>query len=239
MRKRVGARRDGAIIFEEFEEGDPRRGPHSPEERAKAAAMIDAPKRWHQRSPDIDWFAVRLQFGRGLKLRLVARMFGIPQSTTAEHRREDKWIPLMTERDRRTLSRLVWLAGIARGVGKTRKGRAMLRAWSDWSVLERKPTATFEPQDPLGAPQPVAFNPEEFPDDAYYTEADPKCEDRFAMRTRLDELIARMERDVAEEAARENCETVEGMAGDEGRPAESATGREGVVSVGAAEPASA
>jgi hypothetical protein len=190
--------------FPEFEDGDPRRGPHSLEERADAASLIAAPGRWHYRRPEIDWYAVRLQCGRGIKPSEAARMFDIGVSTIEEHRRKGRWPAVMSERDRRRLSRLVWLAGIARGLGDNEASRAALKKMSEWRLPEARTPPTFELQDKHGAAEAARFNAEEFPDDAYYTDADPRRDDRLAMRSRLDELIARMERDVARGAAPED-----------------------------------
>jgi hypothetical protein len=185
----------------EFPDGDPRRGPHSLEEMAEAAALIRAQGRWHYRMPDVDWYAVGLQYGRGLKPLELARMFGIGSSSVDEQRRKGKWPKIMSERDRRRLARLVWLAGIVRGAGDDEASRAALRKISEWRLVEREKPPGFELQDKYGAADAAAFNPEEFPDDAYYTDADPRRDDRIAMRSKLDELIARMERDVAHGAA--------------------------------------
>jgi hypothetical protein len=206
----------------EFPEGDPRRGPHSLEEMAEAGALIDAPGRWHYRRPEIDWYAVQLQRGRGFKPPEVAEMFGIGLATVDQHRRKRKWPKVMSERDRRRLSRLVWLAGIARGAGDDDASRAKLRKMSEWRLLRREAPPTFELLDRHGAAEAATINYEEFPDDAYYTDADPKRDDRIAMRSKLDELIARMERDVARGAAPGDGALVEKVADDARRPAEPA-----------------
>jgi hypothetical protein len=200
----------------EFEDGDPRLGPHSLEERAEAAAMMEAPGRWHYRRPDIDWFAVQLQRGRGFKTNEAADMFGIGRPTVDEHRRKGKWPRILSERDRRRLSRLVWLAGIARGLGEDETSRAMLRKTSEWRLLAAHRPPVFELQDKQGAAEAATINSEEFPDDAYYTDADPRREDRIAMRSKLDELVARMERDVLRGQAPGDGALVPEVAHDEG-----------------------
>jgi len=177
----------GGKEIAEFEEGDPRRGPHTLEERAEAAALIEAAGRSHYRRPEIDWYAVRLQCGRGLKPLEAARMFNIGQSSVEGCRRRDgDWPAVMSERDRRRLSRLVWLAGIARGLGDNEASRAALKEMSEWRLPERKTPPTFELQDRYGAAE-ATIN----------TTADPARDEHLAVRSKLDELIARMTRDGA------------------------------------------
>lgn len=207
--------RPSALVFEEFEEGDPRRGPHTPEERAEAAAYMMAPNRWHRLAPGVDWFAVWLQYGRGFNALQLARRFDIGDSTISNRKRDEHWVSPMSERDRRKLSMLVWLAGIARGAGESEASREALKASSEWRLPEQQAPPRYRPYDPNGAPQTVTFI-NEFPDDAYYTAADPKRDDRIAMRSKLDELIARMERDVARGITHPEGKVVSQLAGDQG-----------------------
>jgi hypothetical protein len=223
---------DGSIVFEEFEEGDARRGPYSFDERAHAAACVLAPKRWHNIKRDVDWFAVRLQFGRGLTGVELAKRFGIGDSTISGRQRDEGWKPAMSVRDRRRLARLVWLGGLVRGVGDDPGHRDVLKAWSEWRDLEEVVLPTFEPLDRMGAPRTATFNQGKF-DDVHHGAADPKQGERLAIRRKLDDLIARMERDVVRRNARTEGEVAADVAGHPGGSAEPAPGREGVERVGA------
>jgi hypothetical protein len=219
-----------AGVYDEFKEGDPRRGPHSPGERAEAATLVFAPNRWHRQTPGVDWFAVQLQFGRGFKAEQLGMMFGIGDSTIAGRKRKGNWIQPMSERDRRKLARLVWLGGIARGLGEEEKSRDALRAMSEWRLPEELTPRTFVPQDRDGT-RTVTIN-QEIPNDIYYTAADPKRDERIAMRNRLDELIARMERDVARGKTTPDGYVVPELAEDAGGTDEAEGDIAGVESVG-------
>jgi hypothetical protein len=58
-----------------FPEDDPRAEMPSSEQRAKAVKMMQAKGRWHYRNKSVDMLAARLQFGRGMPILRVARMF--------------------------------------------------------------------------------------------------------------------------------------------------------------------
>lgn len=230
-------RADGAIIFEEFEEGDPRR--EIPlEERAEAAAYLKAHKRWHHRRHGVDWFAVQLQFGRGLTGIELAKRFSIGDSTISTRQRDERWIRPMSERDRRRLSRFVWLGGLARGAGHDPESREALKASSEWRLPEEVAPPKFTLLDPQGAPVTATFN-QEIPNDIYYSAADPKREDRFAMRRKLDDIIARVERDVAGRKALRDGEVVPEVAGGARGSDEPAAAGEIVDPLGATDAASA
>jgi hypothetical protein len=232
------ARADGAIVFDEFEEGDPRRE-ISLEAQAEAGAFMTTHKRWHGRKYGVDWFAVQLQFGRGFTGRELAHRFGIGDSTISARKDEERWIRPMSERDRRRLSQFVWLAGIWRGAGDDPESRAALKASSEWRLPEEVAAPKFMLLDPKGAPVATTFN-QETPDDVYYSSADPKREERFAMRQKLDDLIACMERDFAREDANPDCEMVQDDVAAVARgPDGPAPAGEAVDPLGAAEPVSA
>lgn len=229
-------RADGAMIFEEFEEGDPRRV-ISLEEQMESGAFMMAHKRWHARQHGVDWFAVQLQFGRGFTGRELAHRFGIGDSTISARQDEERWIRPMSERDRRRLSQFVWLAGLARGAGDDPESREALKASSEWRLPEEVVAPKFRLLDPQGAPVAATFN-HEIPDDIYYSAADPSREDRFAMRRKLDDIAARMVRDViAAKAARDGGVRHE-VAGDTGGIHEPAAAGEDLDPVGAEEPVS-
>jgi hypothetical protein len=231
-------RDDGAIVFEEFEESDPRRV-ISLEAQAEAGAFMTAEKRWHRRRYGVDWFAVQLQFGRGFTGRDVAKQFRIGDSTISSRQDEEHWVRPMSERDRRRLSQYVWLAGIWRGAGDEAESREALKAWSEWRLPEEAAPLKFKLLDAKGAPATAAFN-QEIPDDIYYSPADPQREDRFAMRRQLDEIIAGVQRDVAERhALRDGDLGAQEVAGYAPGAEESTAAGEALDTVGASEPASA
>ena len=229
-------REDGSIVFEEFEEGDPRRVIPL-EQQMEAGAFVRAHKRWHARRHGVDWFAVQLQFGRGFTGRDLAHRFGIGDSTISSRQDEEKWVRPMSERDRRRLSQFVWLAGIWRGAGDDPESREALKASSEWRLPEEAVPLKFKLLDSKGAPVAATFN-QEIADDIYYSAADPKREDRFAMRRKLDDIAARMEQDVARRKALREGGLGPVVAGDAGWPDESALPGEVVDPVGAPEPAS-
>jgi hypothetical protein len=230
------ARDDGAIMFEEFEQGDPRRE-ISLEAQAEAGAFMTAEKRWHYRRHGVDWFAVQLQFGRGFTGRDVAKRFGIGDSTISARQDDERWIRPMSERDRRRLSQYVWLAGIWRGAGDDPESREALKASSEWRLPEEVVPPKFKLLDPKGAPVAATFE-QEIPNDIYYSPADPKREDRFAMRRKLDDLIACAQRDIAGQETAGADEVAPEVAGDARRLDQPAAAGEVLDPVGEAEPTS-
>jgi hypothetical protein len=106
----------------------------------------------------------------------------------------------MLEDERRRLSALIWLAGVERLPAGDTDRREALKSASEWRlrVRERR-EPDWQDAQPTANDQPGTSV--EFPDDAYYTDADPRRDDRIAMRNKLDDLIARIERDIAREAA--------------------------------------
>jgi hypothetical protein len=224
-------REDGTIVFAEFEEGDPRRE-IALEARAEAGAYVTAHKRWHHCKHGVDWFAVQLQFGRGLNGCELAQRFGIGDSTISTRKRDERWVRPMSERDRRRLSQFVWLGGLARGAGDDPDSREALKASSEWRLPDEVAAPKFKLLDPQGAPVAATFK-QEIPDDIYYGPADPRREDRIEIRSKLHDLVARMERDIAEEEARENGEVAAAeLAGVAGGSYEPEAAGEDVVSVG-------
>lgn len=217
----------------EFEEDDPRRGPFSLEEIAEAALLAGWKGRWHGRKRSVDWLAVQLQYGRGRTAQALAWAFGIGDSTIGTHKEREGWISLMSEGDRRDLARQVWIAGVACIAPDDAGSREALTAASEWRLPQDRTPATWQRKDKGGAPMTMTLN-EEIPHDAYYSEADPRRADRIEMRDSLDELLGRMERDVARGQTRPEEDVVPELAGDEGRVAEPEADREDLDAVGAA-----
>jgi hypothetical protein len=146
------------LLFDEFEPDDPRRGPHLQETRTEAAALARAPNRWHARNPRVDWLAVRLQFGRGLKSYETALMFSIGLSTIDRRRCMERWLPLLAEVDRRRLSAIVWLAGVARLDLDDPTARDTLKAASEWRSIQRPAPLVWREKEPLGEPLRFVVN---------------------------------------------------------------------------------
>ncbi|HEX5006824.1 MAG TPA: hypothetical protein VFV70_06905 [Hyphomonadaceae bacterium] len=226
---------DGAILFEEFGQGDPRRGPHSLEQRAIAAAYLASRNRWHLLDRGVDWFAVRLQYGRGLNGVTLARIFDIGDSTISSRKRAEKWPRIMSERDRMRLSRLVWLGGVMRGAGDDLQSRGRLKASSDWDLPEPLEPLTFVQDDPAGLPQQATFNRKV--SDDFFSCAVERA-DHTLMCDKLDELVARMERDVAAGREVRDEAMVQPVGPHEGGNAELQAAEASVAAVGAGEPAS-
>src|SRR5262245_48524285 len=88
-------RDDGAIVFEEFEEGDPRRGPHSLSVQNEADAQARLPGRWHLQKRHVDWFAIRLMVGRGYAMQRVGHVFGVGDSHISSRAKREKWVAPM------------------------------------------------------------------------------------------------------------------------------------------------
>lgn len=207
-------------VNSEFDEDDPRRGPFSLEEIAEAAIFAGGKGRWHVRQRNVDWLAVQLQYGRGRTAQSIAAMFGIGDSTISTRKREEKWISPMSERDRRNLARLVWIAGDARMAEGDAASRAALAKTSEWRMPQDRPPVRYQAKDKGGAPMTLTIK-DEIPDDVYYSDADPRRDERIDMRNRLDDLIARMERDIAQGKTAPDGDVVPELAEDEGRAAES------------------
>lgn len=178
-------------IYEQFEPDDPRRGPFSDEQRAEAAAYAEVKGRWHVRRRNVDWFAVQLQYGRGLSAQRVGRMFSISDSTIGTRRDVGKWVSPMSEADRRDLARLVWLAGEARIATDDAASLAALKGASEWRLAQDTAPVTWQAKDKAGAPMTLTLN-DEIPHDVYYSAADPQRADRIEMRSKLTDLIERM-----------------------------------------------
>jgi hypothetical protein len=142
-----------------FEPGDPRAGPFTPAEIKEARDYANEPGRWHKLTHSVDWFAVQLQYGRGMTLSEVAALFGIGERPMYRRRDRDRWPARLTERDRRTLARLVWLAGEARLAASDADGRRMLARLSEWRLFERPQLPRWQPRDPEGEPLPFRLGP--------------------------------------------------------------------------------
>jgi hypothetical protein len=246
---------DGSIGFEEFEESDPRRGPHALSVLAEAAALARSPGRWHHRKRHVDWLAVRLAVGRGYASSAAGLMFGIDASHIRKRVRDERWVSPMTERDRRELSVMVWLAGWAHLTDGDAESRDALKRTSAWQARKVE-QAVWREKDPQGEPLQFTIN-DETPDDAYFSAADPARDERRSvvdkLETRLRELEAeweaeqeREEEEEQDESAAEGAEA-EDRAGEGADQAgavadvlgESGSGGTGVEGVGPPEPASA
>ncbi len=173
-----------------FPEDDPRAEMPSPEQRAKAVKMMQAKGRWHYRNKSVDMLAARLQFGRGMPILRVARMFGISPTCIRDRIDDDKWLATMSEYDRRDLSRLVWLAGTLKGAREDEQRLAALRAASEWRVWQPEQPTRWRPRDRHGEQRSMTPNTE-ISDDAYT--ADSGDEERDEMLSRLDAIIASYE----------------------------------------------
>jgi hypothetical protein len=133
-----------------FEPGDPRAGPFTPAQIEEARHYAGEPDRWHKLNRSVDWFAVRLQHGRGLTMSETADLFRIKERQIYRRRDRHSWSPLMAERDRRWLARLVWLAGEARFAPDDAEGRRMLARVSEWRLFKRPEPPRWQPRHPEG-----------------------------------------------------------------------------------------
>jgi hypothetical protein len=181
-----------ATVFEEFDEGDPRRGPHSPAALAEAAEAAKDRTRWHRRNPEVDWFAVKLTLGRGFNPMDASRAFAIGESRIYKRANLHDWqLGPMPEEERRELAAQVWLAGVLRYPEHNAERRARQKAASEWS----------EKPFPRGQPLPSrteqaaqsAIKEETIPDDAYFSDADPKREERRWVMDRLEARLRELE----------------------------------------------
>jgi hypothetical protein len=186
-------------VAAQFAEDDPRRPPYALEDRLEAAVMTTAPHRWHLFN-GADWFAIRLQHGRGIDLMKLSRIFGVGYSTIRQRAAKEGWVKAMSEYDRRRLSRLVWLGGLAREKQADPALRAMLARASEWRLVLAQGRVTFEPRDKRGeAPPMMILNdeeqdiPQDIPDDAYFSERDPKREERISVVQQLERKLAALE----------------------------------------------
>jgi hypothetical protein len=175
-----------------FGEDDPRRGPFDEAEARRARAYLDAPDRWHAIKKDVDLYAVRLQFGRGVRKSHAARMFAICETVITKRqglKPRLKWISCMSERDRRNLSREVWLGGLLRLSAPGREvDEAMLgslKAASEWKRIEDEPAMIWLAEDQDGEHAPMTVHTD-IADDDLYTDRDPYRHERAAMWGRLE-----------------------------------------------------
>jgi hypothetical protein len=187
---------DGELIFEEFEADDPRRGPHSVEVQQEAARLAEAPGRWHGRNVEVDWLAIELTVGRGVLVLDVSCMFCVGESRIYKLKKMRKWSAMLTEDKRRRLSVLVWLAGFRRVPEQDTQRRERLKAASEWRLPERETPQSPRKTERQGAKTAPAINeeiPEEIPDDAYFSHADPKREERRAVMDKLEARLRELE----------------------------------------------
>lgn len=227
-------------------DGDPRRGPFDRDERMLAVRDLAGKRRWHTRK-GADWLAVRLQYGRGLAVRDVMKMFGIGDSSIYRRADQEGWVPRMSERDRQRLARRVWLCGEIVGTTSDAAAREALMAASEWRrVGEEAVEPLFTADDPLGEPRIMTVNairtPKDIPHDAYFSAADPHRDERRHVCDELDDIIAdyeRAEREVAEAGAGEAGSGAAEVGDDAGRVGEDRGAGEGVAAEGEGEPASA
>jgi hypothetical protein len=238
---------DGSIVFEEFPEGDPRRGPHSLTVQVDAELQSRTKGRWHRLQRHIDWFAIRLTVGRGYTKQEAGRLFGIGRSHISDVADRLRWVFPMADADRRELSVLVWLAGVKWIDPACEKSREALKRASEWRRKHVSTLPVWQEKERQGDRMTFTIN-DEIPDDAYLSEADPQRDERQSV---LDELQARLrglEAEWEREAAIEQIEE----AGDQHRDGEGADqvgdvarrmddaigGAVGVAGMGEAEPAS-
>jgi hypothetical protein len=206
-----------------------------------AVRDIATKTRWHARN-GADWLAVRLQVGRGLKVRDVAKMFGIGDSRIYDHANREDWVPRMSERDRQRLARRVWLCGEIMGVTSDAVGREALMAASEWRRLGEEAVAPlFTPDDPMGEPRIPTIHeiktPKAIAHDDYFSAADPHGDERRHVCEQLDEIIADYRRATAGSGG---AGAGDAVVGDDAScvGADRAAG-EGVAAVGDGEPDSA
>lgn len=225
---------------DEFEEGDPRRGPFTPEELAESARYIRDPLRWH-RYTRVDWLAVELQHGRGLTIEELAEMFDIGDSTIRKRAKVRNWWTPMDLCDRRELSRLVWLAGLSRIAPDDMASRESLKAMSEWRMRAAEPSYRWKRK---GAGQQT-INVNGIADDNRNAAGDGEEHvDVDELRQQLDALLAEIDGDDAigrGEPAVDAGAGAEGAGPDDGA-AEAGTGRldqQVVAAVGAAGAAAA
>lgn len=187
---------DGSIVFEEFEEGDPRRGPHSLSVQIEAEAWARTPGRWHQRRRHVDWFAIRLTVGRGYASPRAGRMFGVEDSNIRKRARDEKWVSPMAECDRRELSVWVWLAGWRRLDQGDADSRVALKKTSEWRLRQEK-QAVWREKNRQGEQLKFTIN-DEIPDDAYFSDADSKREERRSLTDKLEAKLGELESELRE-----------------------------------------
>jgi len=171
-----------AAAAEQFADDDPRRAPATGEEDAEAKAGAGDRQRWHRQRTD--WFAIRLQYGRGIGVFDLCRMFSIGETTLRRRARQENWRPLMTGRDMRSLARRVWLTGLARG-GHDEGSLARLAVASEWRPIAEPPNWKWTPKDPDGEPpalKAIGKTPEELQE-----------ERTRKARQRLDEALAALD----------------------------------------------
>jgi hypothetical protein len=237
---------DGSIVFEEFEEGDPRRGPHSLSVQNKAEALVRNPANWHGRKRNVFWPAVHLTVGRGYSPEQAGRRFEIDDSNISYRARKAEWVRPMAESDRRELSALVWLVGWERLDSSDAEGRAAWKAASKWRLVQEE-RAVWREKKRDGEPMKFRIN-DEIPDDAYFSEVDPKRDERRAVVDELDTKLGRLEAELRRrlQSRRGGADRGDraGVASEEmgalaGGMADAGGGEESLAGVGASEPASA
>jgi hypothetical protein len=176
---------------------DPRDPPFTPEERDAAAEALLDKRRWHRRNR-ADWLAMRLLYGRGREAGEVAAAFGAGRATVQQRAKDGEWTHAMTEGDRRSMARVVWLAGVARLARGEAVDFGALRAASEWRVAPKvaeKPlwvSSAAEAGSAANESAAMRISDEGFDDDYG---ADPKREERETIRRKLDELLERLEAD--------------------------------------------
>ncbi|MBI1360948.1 MAG: hypothetical protein GC155_11780 [Alphaproteobacteria bacterium] len=206
--------------------------PVSPEEWREAQVKWRDPRR-RFRDTDIDVLAVRLQFGRGMRLSELAELFGVASSTISARSKREHWTKRMRESERRALSRMVILGACVRNFdGGAEPDPDFLARASAWDALPprapKTPPPLWSPQSPDDASEiqtrgADALDPLDDPDN-------PDRTHRDAVAARLRRLLARLDQRAAElgEAAACDCdgEPVDGDAG--------AVGGSGLDALGAA-----
>jgi hypothetical protein len=239
---------DGSIVFDEFEDGDPRRGPHTVSTQIEAATLARKRGRWHRDRRHVDWLAVRLGAGRGCASPQLDRMFGVDDSTIRGRARRERWVSPMAECDRRELSVLVWFAGWLRLDPGDAQSREALKTASEYRLLQEECAVIWREKKPEGEPLRFTIN-EEIPNEAYFSNADPKRDERRSvmdeLEAKLRELEGEWEREAEEEGLEESagtedssCEASDRVAGLDRGLDESDGSETGVARVGAPEPAS-
>lgn len=246
----------GAI--ERIEEDDPRLAVVGVEQRTFAAGMVEAPLRWAPSGAD--WMAVELQYGRGVPVEALARWFGVSTARIYARARGDNparepWRRHMAEADRRELAWLVWVAGDKLGMTKSSENTRKLKAMSEWRALPPASARAWTPKH-ADEPRSVNFGQGELGDSfsegrdgegrvgderewfagGCYGEADPRRDERIAIRDRINALLAGFD-DAAAEAG--GGDGAADLAGEPGGVVAAGAGGDGVAGMGEWRPAGA